>query len=109
MSDTETEAVRDATVVNREGLHARPASRFVDRASTFASAITVQNVSRDGELVDGKSAMQMVLLEATQGCVLRVTARGGDAHEAAGSLAAFIEAGFELDPHQNTQQPDHAG
>ncbi len=103
VSGAETEAVRDAEVVNREGLHARPASRFVDLASRFEADVTVQNVTRDGELVDGKSAMQMVLLEATQGCVLRIQTRGSDAEEAADTLAALVASGFEAEPQQNSR------
>jgi len=97
LSDANTEAVRDARVANQEGLHARPVMRFVDLASKYQSNVTVVNVTRGGERVDGKSAMQMMLLEATQGCVLRIEARGADAPEAAQALAALVEAGFNPD------------
>lgn len=95
LSDAQTEALRDATVTNREGLHARPVMRFVDMASTYQSTVSVTNISRDAEKVDGKSAMQMMLLEATQGCVLRIEARGADAQEAVDALAALVGSGFE--------------
>jgi len=72
--------------------------RFVDLATKYRSKITVCNVTRGGERVDGKSAMQMMLLEATQGCVLRIDAAGDDAEEAVKALAALVEAGFPADP-----------
>ena len=80
MPGTRHQATRDVTVQNPEGLHARPIMRFVDLASTFCSSVRVTNVSRAAEPVDGKSAMQMMLLEATNGSVLRVEAQGEDAH-----------------------------
>lgn len=102
MSDRETEAVRDVTVPNAEGLHARPAQQFVDLASTFRASVTVRNITRDEEKVDGKSAMQMVLLEATQGSVLRIEACGEDARQTVVTLAAFVEAGFKSGPPQHS-------
>lgn len=69
--------------------------RFIDLASTFRSEIRVQNVTRRGETVDGKSAMHMMLLEATQGCVLRITAEGEDAEPAVAALVELVVRGFE--------------
>ena len=103
MSDAPTETVVEATVRNREGLHARPVMRFVDLASRYRSNVTVMNVTRDDERVDGKSAMHMMLLEATQGCVLRIEVRGDDALEAAEALAALVESGFKPDPSKPSQ------
>ena len=97
MSDAGAQAVREVKVGNTEGLHARPVMRFIDVASRFQSKVTVANVSRRGEKVDGKSAMQMMLLEATQGCVLRIEACGADAAAAIDALTALIESGFHLD------------
>ena len=96
MSDAEAQAAREVTVGNTEGLHARPVMRFIDVASRFQSQVTVMNVSRRGERVDGKSAMQMMLLEATQGSLLRIEATGPDAAAAVAALAALIESGFHL-------------
>lgn len=92
-------------VANQEGLHARPVMKFIDLASTFAATITVGNVTRGDETVNGKSAMQMLLLEATQGCVLRITARGPDAPEAIDALAALISTSFDLDAHHPPDVP----
>ncbi len=107
MSDANTQAVREETVGNREGLHARPVMHFVDLASRYQSQVSVTNVSKSGETVDGKSAMQMMLLEATQGSVLRIEAIGVDACAAVQALAALIKAGFKseasrsCDPHSD--------
>ncbi len=94
MPNADCKAVREVAVVNREGVHARPVMRFVDLASQFQSTITVTNVTKRGEEIDGKSAMQMMLLEATKGSVLRIIACGPDAAEAADSLGTLIESGF---------------
>jgi phosphotransferase system HPr (HPr) family protein len=88
---------KDAKVSNREGLHARPVMRFVDLASEFESEITVMNISRRGERLDGKSPMQMMLLEATEGSVLRIEAEGPDEQQAVDLLAAFIASGCPSD------------
>lgn len=80
------------TIVNRLGLHARPAMAFVDLASTFTS--TVQ-VSRGDQAVDGKSIMQMMMLAATQGTSLTVTADGPDADACLKALAKLVAGGFD--------------
>lgn len=103
MSDARTEAVVEATVQNLEGLHARPVMCFVDLASRYQSSVTVMNITRDDEKVDGKSAMHMMLLEATQGCVLRIEARGEDAREAAAALAALVESGFRASLSESSE------
>jgi len=98
------EASRDVEIRNAEGLHARPVMRFVDLASGFASEIRVTNVTRGGETADGKSAMQMMLLEATQGSVLRIEAKGPDARKAVDALAALVDAHF--DAHAGSSPDD---
>ncbi len=103
MSDARKEAVRNATVPNMEGLHARPVMRFVDLAATYKSNVSVTNVSKGDEKVDGKSAMQMMLLEATRGSVLRIEACGEDADEAVSALAALVAAGFNMDSLQRSE------
>jgi phosphotransferase system HPr (HPr) family protein len=95
LSDQVAEAVGEVAVTTKEGLHARPVMRFVDVASTFGSTIRVCNVTLGGETLDGKSAMEMMLLEATQHCVIRITARGDDAQEAVTALTALVESGLD--------------
>jgi phosphocarrier protein len=89
---------REAVIPNREGMHARPVMRFVDLASTFECEIQVRNVTRQGDRVDGKSAMQMMLLEAVRGHTIRIDARGADARRAVDALAALIDDAFGMGP-----------
>jgi phosphocarrier protein HPr len=81
-----------ATVVNRLGLHARPAMTFVDLAMTFQSTITV---CKDETEVDGKSIMQMMMLAAGQGSTLTINADGEDAGAACEKLKALVDGGFD--------------
>ena len=73
---------------NADGLHMRPAMRFVDTASRFDSEVTVSN---DSNSVDGKSIVQMSMLAATYGSVLKIRAEGSDAEEAVGALKELVE------------------
>lgn len=83
--------VRDVEIVNKFGLHARPAMQFVELANKFASGIEVSK----GELtVDAKSIMSVMRLAATKGTVLRISADGDDASEATEALAELVENGF---------------
>jgi phosphocarrier protein len=79
-------------IVNRLGLHARPAMTFVDVASTFQSAIRVCKGDTD---VDGKSIMQMMMLAASQGSELTISADGPDADAALAALRRLVESGFD--------------
>jgi phosphocarrier protein len=83
--------VRDLKVVNRLGLHARPAALFVKAASRFESDISVE---KGGNKVSGKSIMGLMTLEVGQGCVMRVTADGVDAEEALDELKHLVESKF---------------
>jgi phosphocarrier protein HPr len=75
-------------IKNAEGLHMRPAMKFVDIANRFESEINVSN----GEMsVDGKSIMQISMLAATCGAKLKVTARGPDARKAVDALKDLVE------------------
>jgi len=80
------------TILNSQGLHARPVMQFVDVASRFRSTVTV---SKDDVHVDAKSPMEMMLLEATCGTTLNLTAHGEDAHEVIEALANLILSRFE--------------
>lgn len=84
-------ASRTVKIRNRLGLHARPAMMFVDAASASASEITVKG---NGEEVDGKSIMQMMMLAATQGVELEISAVGDDADAAVKRLADLVNSGF---------------
>ena len=86
--------IKDVTVINERGLHARPAMQFVDVANEFASEVTVHKEGEEPIDVDGKSVMQMITLEASQGTPLRITATGDDADAAVRKLAELFESKF---------------
>lgn len=82
---------REVTIVNKYGLHARPAMQFVELANKYNSKIEVSN----GTLaVDAKSIMSVMRLAATKGTVLKLTASGEDAEESVEALVALVEQGF---------------
>jgi phosphocarrier protein HPr len=81
----------EVTIVNRLGLHARAAAKFVHLASRFASRVTV---SKDGTRVDGKSILGLLTLAAAKGTKLHVSATGEDEREAAGALAELVRSRF---------------
>ena len=83
---------KELTVVNRLGLHARPAAMFVRIASRHRADIWV---SKEGEEVNGKSIMGLMMLAAGHGAKLIVTAEGTDAEEALKELGTLIQNGFE--------------
>jgi phosphocarrier protein len=86
---------RQMTIRNRLGLHARAAARFVHTASRFRSRVTA---GRDGRVMDGKSILGILLLSASQGTAIDVTAEGDDEQQAIEALAALVEGGFGEEP-----------
>lgn len=85
---------RDVTVVNRLGMHARAAAKFVHLAARFSSHV---RVARDAREMDGKSIMGLLLLAAARGSVVRISADGADEHDAVTALAGLVESGFGED------------
>ena len=83
---------KQATIVNKHGMHARPAMKFVDIANRFSSDITV--LKGDEVSVDAKSIMSVMRLAATKGTTLTIVATGKDAQKAADALAELIDSGF---------------
>ena len=81
----------ELTIVNRLGLHARPAAMFVRIASRHRAEIWV---SKEGEEVNGKSIMGLMMLAAGQGSRLRIRCDGPDADKAMEELEALVKAGF---------------
>jgi phosphocarrier protein HPr len=82
---------RYVEVVNEMGLHARPVMQCVDLAKSYRAAVWFD---KDGEKVDGKSPMEMMLLEAPKGTRLHITASGGDADRLVEALVELIAGGF---------------
>lgn len=83
--------VIEVTIRNRLGLHARAAARFVHEANRFESRVTL---GREGRAMDGKSILGILLLAASQGTRLQLTAEGVDEEAAVRELAALVEGGF---------------
>ena len=81
-------------ILNRLGLHARPAMAFASMASSFRCAIKVHRMDNE-ERVDGKSVMQMLMLACTQGTEIEIEADGVDAGEAIAALRILVEGRFE--------------
>lgn len=78
-------------IINRRGLHARAAAKFVKEAERFSACV---NVRKNGSLVSARSIMGLMMLGAGPGAVLCLEADGWDAREALEALAALVEAGF---------------
>ena len=83
---------KELTISNKLGIHARPAAQFVKMASQFKAEIRVE---KDGEEVDGKSIMGLMMLAAGHGSVLNVAAEGTDAEDALTALADLVGRNFE--------------
>jgi phosphocarrier protein HPr len=82
---------RAVVVANALGLHARAAARFVHLATQFGAQI---RVSRDGQVMDGKSIMGILLLAAARGTTLTISAEGPDEAAAVDALVQLVESGF---------------
>jgi phosphocarrier protein HPr len=85
---------RQATIVNRRGLHARAAAKFVRVAEQFVAEI---EVAKDDILVSGISIMGLMMLAAARGSTLEIAARGREATAALAALVALVESGFDED------------
>lgn len=90
----QTKLMKDFAVINPLGIHARPASVFVQTAVGFDSEISVTNLD-SGHTADGKSVMSMLMLAAPQGARIRVSIVGQDAAAAMDALSKLIEGGFD--------------
>lgn len=82
---------REATIVNQEGLHARPAAKIVRLASSFSSEI---ELLKDGLAVNGKSIMGVMMLAAECGSAIVVRADGPDAEQAVEAITQLVAGGF---------------
>ena len=85
---------KEITIVNRLGLHARPAAMFVRIASRYRAEVWV---GKEGEKVNGKSIMGLMMLAAGQGSTLNICCDGPDADKAMAELEELIKARFNED------------
>lgn len=84
----------EVTIVNRRGLHARAAAKFVKAAATFDAEVTV---TKDDMSVAGVSILGLMMLAAGTGSVLRLEAAGPEAEAAVASLRDLVQRGFDED------------
>jgi phosphocarrier protein HPr len=82
---------REATIMNRDGLHARPAAQLVRLAATFDAEI---ELAKDGVGVNGKSIMGVMMLAAECGSSIMIRADGPEAEQAVEALAELVARGF---------------
>ena len=85
---------KEMTVVNKLGIHARPAAMFVKTANRYACEIVVE---KDGQEVNGKSIMGLMMLAAGPGSKLKVHAEGNDAPRALNELEELLKRKFDED------------
>ncbi|MGZ5987275.1 MAG: HPr family phosphocarrier protein [Caulobacteraceae bacterium] len=87
-------ATRTVDIVNKRGLHARASAKFVKTASAFDAEV---RVSKDGQTVDARSIMGLMMLAAGPGCCIEIEAEGADAEAAVAALEALVSAKFDED------------
>jgi phosphocarrier protein HPr len=85
---------KQTVIINKTGLHARPASDFVLKAKKFQSKITIRNIDDNGEAVNAKSIARLLAEGIGHGTKIEISAEGPDEETAAETLAALIETGF---------------
>jgi len=85
---------RDVEIRNRLGLHARAAAKFVQTASRFQSEIKIR---KNGEEVDGKSILGLLLLAASQGTLITIAVSGEDEDAAFAAVEDLIARSFDED------------
>jgi phosphocarrier protein HPr len=83
---------RETEIVNRLGLHARAAAKLVQTAGQFQSRVTVE---KDGEEVDAKSILGVLLLAAAQGCTITIRCEGEDEEAALQAITGLIANRFD--------------
>ncbi len=90
-SDVDGAIARDFLIINQRGLHARASAKFVQLADSFQASISVE---KDGIKVGGTSIMGLMMLAASPGCSIRVTANGPEAEAAISAIEELIAARF---------------
>lgn len=93
----EQSITRELKLLNKYGMHVRPAGLFAKTASRFDAEVEVE---KDGNVVAGKSIMALMTLEATCGAVLKVTATGPEAEEVLDELEALVARKFDIPDEQ---------
>lgn len=94
MKVSETDRPRVLTICNERGLHARASAKFVKTAEQFDAEITV---TKGGESVGGTSIMGLMMLAASKGCRVEISATGNQATDALDALETLISSRFGED------------
>ena len=92
--DSETTFSREVTVLNKQGIHARPSASFVKLAGRFQCDVFIE---KDGETINGKSIMGLLMLAAGPGSRMRIVCRGADGEAALVELCALVDGKFGED------------
>ncbi|MFC1665244.1 HPr family phosphocarrier protein [Pseudomonadota bacterium] len=82
---------QEVTIINKLGLHARAAAKFVNVASKYQCQLSLKH---NDQKVDGKSIMGLMMLAATQGTTIKLVAQGVDANQAVEEIVHLIEDRF---------------
>ena len=93
-SSSQSKLVKELIVINKLGLHARPSAMFVKTANRFACDIFVE---KDGEKINGKSIMGLMMLAAGPGSKVILHVKGADATNAIAELEALVKRKFDED------------
>lgn len=93
-ADADARLTRELVILNRYGLHARPAAMFVKTSNRFKAEVWVE---KDGEEVNGKSIMGLMMLAAGHGSKLKVSAAGSDAEKFLDEIEQLVASRFNED------------
>jgi phosphocarrier protein HPr len=97
MAEDDQKETRDFVLLNKYGMHVRPAGLFAKVASRFNADVDVE---KDGNVVSGKSIMALMTLEAVCGSTLHVTATGPQHKEVLDELQALVARKFDIPDEQ---------
>ncbi len=90
-AESTSSLVREIAIINQRGLHARASAKFVNLAGSFDAVIEVE---KDGTTVGGTSIMGLMMLAASPGCSIRVSASGPEAEDAMKAIENLIADRF---------------
>lgn len=91
-SDASEFLTKELTIANKSGMHARPAAMFVKVATRYGCDIFVE---KDGEKINGKSIMGLMMLAAGPGSKVTLHVKGADAHAAINELEDLVNRKFD--------------
>jgi phosphocarrier protein HPr len=89
---SESLVTRTVEIVNKRGLHARASAKFVKLAAGFDAEV---RVTKDGQTVDARSIMGLMMLAASPGCCIEIEAEGTQAEAAVAALAELVAGKFD--------------